>query len=276
MKVIFDLIAGGGEIAPIDLLYNGDLDVDSVTKRYRGSLVKMMDFDNVDHGKFLTFAGVATAMENVVGILEEEQGITGNYLPDNGTYSAGYRKITPIFPSSVIEAEYAPKDAAGTANTDTAATGSAASANLTVTVSDDEPIGGWVYFVTGANAGFLHYITDTTSTTSATLSPVLNFAVASGDTFLYIAPPMTNYLLFDATYTGLDSEIAVAARPTPVNGLSTWIEAPSIAKTKLDFAKHKGLKVTGAKFYHQFTMAGSTNTTVATGNNLWVAGLRLT
>ena len=275
MKVIYDLIAGGAP-PPVDLLYNGDLAVDSVTKRYKGSLVKMMDFDDVDHGKFLTFAGLATAMENVVGILEEEQGITGNYLMDDGTYSVAYRKITPIFPSSVIEAEYAQKDAAATANTDTSATGTAGSADLTITVSDNEPIGAWVYFLTGANAGFLHYITDTTSTTSASLSPVLNFAVVAADTFLVISNPMTNYVLFDATYTGLKSEIAVAARPSPVNGLSTWIEAPGIGKTKLDFAKHKGLKVTGAKFYHQFTMAGSTNTSVATGNNLWVAGLRLT
>jgi hypothetical protein len=215
-------------------------------------------------------------MENVVGILEEEQGTSGNYLLDDGTYSMPYRKITPIFPSSVIEAEYAPKDAAGTANTDNAATGTAGSADLTVTVTDNEPIGGWVYFLTGANAGFLHYITDTTSTTSATLSPVLNYAVVSADTFLVIACPMTNYALFDATCTGLKSEIAVASRTTPITGLSTWIEAPGIGKTKLDFAKHAGLKVTGAKFYHQFTMAGSTNTSVATGNNLWISGIRLT
>jgi hypothetical protein len=275
MKVIYDLIAGGAP-PPIDLLYNGDLDADSTTKRYKGSLVKMMDYDNVDHGKFLTFAGLTTAMENVVGILEEEQGTSGNYLPDDGTYSCAYRKITPIFPSSVLEAEYARKDAAGTANTDTSATGSAASADLTITVSNDEPIGGWIYFLTGANANYLHYITDTTSTTSATLSPVLNYTVASTDTFLVINNPMTNYFLFDATYTGLKSEIAVASRPSPVTGLSTWIEAPGIGKTKLDFAKHAGLKIPGAKFYHQFTMAGSTNTTVATGNNLWIAGIRLT
>ena len=275
MKIIYDMI-GGAAPSPIDLWYNGDLATDSTTKRYKGSLVKMMDYDDVDHGKFLTFAGLTTAMENIVGILEEEHGTTGNYLPDDGTYSVRYRKITPIFPSSIIEAEYARADLAATANTDTSATGTAASADLTITVTDNEPIGGWVYFLTGANAGYLHYITDTTSTTSATLSPVLNYAVVSTDTFLYIAPPMTNYALFDATYSGLKSEIAVAARPSPIIGLSTWIEATNIAKTKLDFAKHAGIKVTGAKFYHQFTMAGQTNTTVATGNNWWLAGIRQT
>ena len=269
MKVIYDLIAGGMP-PPVDLLYNGTIDADSVTLRYKGSLVKMMDVDDIADGKFFTWAGGTTAMENVAGILEEEQGITGNYLPNDGTYSARYRKITPLFPSSVVEAEYSPKDKAGTANTDTGATGSAASATFTITVTNDEPIGGWVYFLTGSNAGFLHYITDTTSTTSATLSPVLNYAVASADTFLYIAPPCTNVALIDATYTGLKSEIASASRTTTINGLSTWIEAPGIGKTKLDFAKHKGLKVTGAKFYHQFTMIG----TYATLPNFWLHGIK--
>jgi hypothetical protein len=275
MKVIYDLLSGGNP-PPIDLWFNNDLAASGTTVTYKGSLVKLMDFNDIDHGIFCTSAALATAVENIVGILEENPGITGNYLPDNGTYSCQYRKITPLFPSSVIEAEYSQKDAAGTANTDTSASGSAASATLTITVTDNEPIGGWVYFLTGANAGFLHYITDTTSTTSATLSPVLNFAVASADTFLYIAPPMTPYLLFDATYTGLKSEIAKAARPTPVQGLSTWIEAPGIGKTKLEFAKHKGLKVTGAKFYHQFVMSGQNDSTVATGNLVWVNGVRST
>ena len=72
MKVIFDLLSGS-KPAPIPLWYNGDLAVDSTTKRYKGSLVKMMDYDDVDHGKFFTFAGLSTAMENVSGILEEEQ-----------------------------------------------------------------------------------------------------------------------------------------------------------------------------------------------------------
>ncbi len=267
MKVIYDLTAGGCP-PPVDLLYNGDLAVDSVTKRYKGSLVKMMTTADFDHGRFFTFAGLATEADNIAGILEEEQGITGNYLLDNGTYSAGYRKITPVFASSVIEAEYSPKDAAGTANTDTSATGSAASATLTITGIEDKMIGGWVYFLTGANAGFLHYVTDHTSTTSCTLSPVLNFAVASADTFLVIQPPCTDLVHYDATFTGLLSEINTSALHHTVNGLSSWIEAAGIGKTKLDFAKHKGLKVTGAKFYHQFTAVG----TYATLPNMWLQG----
>jgi hypothetical protein len=269
MKAIYDLIAGGAP-PPVELLYNGDLAADSTTKRYKGSLVKLMDYDDIDHGKFLTFAGLTTAMENVAGILEEEQGITTNYLLDNGTYSARYRKITPIFPSTVIEAEYSPKDAAAGSNVDNGATGSAGSATLTITVVDNSPIGGWIYFLTGANAGFLHYIYDTSTTAAALLSPVLNYAVVSADTFLVIPPPMTGSFLPDATYTGLKSEIDSSARTYPGVGISTWIEATGIGKTKLDFAKHHGLKIAGAKFYHQFTFPGT-----STYTNLWLAGIKL-
>lgn len=274
MKVIFDLLSGS-KPAPIPLWYNGDLAADSTTKRYKGSLVKMMDYDDVDHGKFFTFAGLSTAMENVSGILEEEQDTSGNYLPDDGTKSVRYRKITPLFPSSVIEAEYAAADAAGTANYDTGATGSAGSADLTVTVVDDTTIGGWVYFLNGANKNYLYYSTDTTSTTSATLSPVLKYAVAATDDFIYVAPPCTNLLLLDATYTGLKSEILDSARTFPVIGLSTWIEAPGIGKTKLDFAKHAGLCIPNAKFYHQFTFCGQVNNTLAF-SNYFTTGLRST
>jgi hypothetical protein len=137
-------------------------------------------------------------------------------------------------------------------------------------VVDHTPIGGWVYFLTGSNANRLHYITDNTSTTSATLSPVLEFAVAAADTWLHIAPPCTNLFLPDATYTGLKSEIASSARTYPCVGLTTWIEAPGIGKTKLDFAKHAGLKIPGAKFYHQFVYPGST-----TYPNIWHGGIAL-
>ncbi len=274
MKVIFDLLSGGNP-APIDLWYNGDLAADSTTKRYKGSLVKLMDYDDIDHGKFFTFAGLTTAMENVAGILEEEQPTSGNYLPDDGTYSVVYRKITPIFPSSVIEAEYASADAAGTANTDTSATGSAASATFTITITTaDTLIGGWIYFLTGANAGYLHYVTNN-DTTTATLSPALNFAVVATDTFLVINPPCVDKFLLDATYTGIKSEIDDNVRTFPVNGLSTWVEATNLGKTKLDFAKHAGLKLSGAKFYHQFTFPGQVNTTTAF-SNYFLSGQRTT
>ena len=267
MKVIYNLLSGGNP-PPIDLPYNGDTDVDSDTKRYKGSLVKLTDYGDVDHGRIFTFAGETTAMENVAGILEEEQPASTSYLPDDGTYGIVYKKITPVFSSSVIEAEYSRKDAAGTANTDTSATGSAASASMTVTIGTaDWDIGGWVYFLTGANAGFLHYVTDN-STSVATLSPVLNYALVTTDTYLFINPPNGEVVLIDATYTGLKSEISDTSRSTKVCGLTTWIEAPGIGKTKLDFAKHAGLKIPDAKFYHQFTLPGT-----ATLPNYWNGSL---
>ena len=130
MEVIRDMI-GGSKPDAIDIFYNGTLDADSVTLRYAGSLVKLMDIDDVDNGWFFTWAGNATAMENVVGILEEEQPITGNELPDTGTNGMTLRKMTPIFPSTIIRAEYVQADRAGTAMYDTGATASAASTALT-------------------------------------------------------------------------------------------------------------------------------------------------
>ena len=88
MRVVRDLI-GGSRPPTIDIHYNGDVDIDSTTKRYKGSLCKFMDFTgDVDHGtNFVTWAGDATASENIAGVLEEEQPVTGNYLPDDASYA---------------------------------------------------------------------------------------------------------------------------------------------------------------------------------------------
>ena len=266
MKVVKDLI-GGSKPQPIELPYNGSVDADSVTLRYQGSLVKVMDFDDIDHGKFCTFAGLATAMENVIGILAEDQGITGNYLFDDGTYGFRYRKVVPTFPSTIIEAEYSQYDAAGADNSDTGASGAAAAVALASgqTLTAHRMIGGWVYFLTGANAGYLHYIT-ANDASDYTISALAN-AVASGDTLLVIRPPMAPLLDFDATYSGIKSEMAEASNTDVVVGLTTWISAPGIAKTRLDFNAHNGLKIDNAKFYHQFTLPGT-----ATLPNVWISG----
>ena len=110
--------AGGIKPATLEVPYNGDLASDSTTKRYKGSLCKVMNVADIDNGNsFVTFAGLTTAMVNVCGILEEEQGTSGNYLPNNTTdLDMTYRKMTPLFPSTIIEAEYVQADAAGTGN----------------------------------------------------------------------------------------------------------------------------------------------------------------
>lgn len=264
MEIVRDLI-GGSKPSPIELPYNGDVAVDSVTKRYKGSFTKLMDIDDIDHGgAFHTFAGLATAMENFSGILEEEQGITGNYLPDDAAYGMQLRKITPCFPSSVIRAEYAQADAAGTVTYDTGATCTAGTGAFTITITTaDTLIGGWIYMLNGSAAGELHYITNN-STTVATAVTAFTGAVASGDDFLVIEAANAHYLDFDATFTGLKSDVDDGAKLNPVNGLMTYISAPGIPFQRLDRNKHDGLVINNARFYHDFTIPTP---------NKWVNGI---
>ena len=248
-------LLGGGRPSPILLPYNGSLDVDNATVRYKGSLVKRMDFDNVDHGGFATFAGLTTAMENFMGILEEKDDGTGNYLPDNTSYGVRLRKVTPCFPSTIILGEYARADAAGTATTDTAATCSAASATFTIdSDTADEWIGGWIYMLTGASAGRLHYIKDSTANTSVTFATAMTKAVVSADTFLTINQPMVRELLFNDTFTGIKSEIAYDLNVHRVVGLNHYIEDVGIPFQPLDRDKHDAITLKNPRFYHAFTV----------------------
>lgn len=266
MIVIKDLI-GGSKPQPIELPYNGDIEIDSTTLRYKGSLVKLHDIDDFDEGVFCTWAGDSTAMENIIGVLEEEQPITGNYLMTDATYGFRYRKITPIFPSTVLEAEYARKDPAGTAICDTTAAASAAGTTFTITATEDKMNGGWIYFLTGANKDYLHYVVNGTSTTSLTLATATKHATAIGDTFLVIHPPMANLIDFDAHLVNLLSDPQDGGHI--IQGLNTWVTAPGLAKTRLARNTHDGLKVSNARFYHQFTLPGN-----ATLPNVWTSGLK--
>ncbi len=267
MRAVKDLVYGSAP-AVIDVLYNGDLATDSTTKRYKGSLVKLMDYDDIDHGTFFTFAGLTTGLENLAGILEEEQGTSDNYLPDDATYGVRYKKMTAVLPSTIIEAEYSQADAAGTANTASGVTGSASGTSITATITTaDTLIGGWLYFLTGSCAGYLYYITDN-GTTTITVS-ALAAAVASGDTFLVIQPPNCRKVDFDATYSGIKSQFDDNSNADPIVGLNTLIQSPGIGKTKLDREKHNGLKIANARFFHEFCLSGN-----STYNNVWVAGIK--
>jgi hypothetical protein len=256
MRVVRDLI-GGGRPMPIEMFYNGDLAVDSVTRRYKGSVVKLMDFDDVDNGGFATFGLLATAMENVVGILEEDHPITGNYLPNDAALGMTTRKITPCFPSTVVMAEYAQTGPDGTDLTDTAATCAAASATFTIdTDTADEWIGGWVYMTNGAAAGELHYITDSAANTSATFATAMTNEVVAADNFLAIGKANCREVLFDAaTATSLQSEIAYDLHVHRVVGIMHYISAPGIPLQRLDRDKHDGLVIANARFYHTFTLS---------------------
>lgn len=272
MRVVKDLL-GGGKPNALDIWYNGDLAADSTTKRYAGSLVKMMDYDDIDHGKFFTFAGLTTAMENIAGILEEEQPTSDNYLPDATTYGVRRRRMTPVFPSTIIEAEYGQTDLAGTANTVASATGSASSTSIAATITTaDVLIGGWVYVVSGAASGltgFLSYITNNT-TSAITIKTALPAALVATDTLLIILPPCVNKAGPDATYSGFKSFYDDASWTLPIVGLNTFIKAPGIPKQYLDREKHDGLVISGAKFYHHFTYPGN-----STYPNIWNYNIKL-
>ena len=269
MKVVKDL-AGGPKPPPLDLLYNGDLAVDSVTKRYKGSLVKLMDVDDIDNGVFCTFAGLTTACENIIGILAEDQGTTGNYLPNDASYGMRSRKITPIVPSSIIRAEYAQNDAAGSSNLDTGATASASSTDFTIAITTaDTLIGGWIYMTNGSEEGYLHYIEDNT-TLKAVLSTATTGAVASGDDFIVIRPPYEKAFLFDDTFTGLKSEVDDGNLAyANVTGLQTWVKDISTPMEPLDRDKHDGKKLKAPTFYHDFILNGT-----ATIPNVWYFGIK--
>lgn len=256
------------------LFYNGDDDADSVTLRYKGSLVKATDFDNAN-GYFLTWGGESTAYENMFGILEEEQGITTNYLPDDVLYGMRTRKIMPVTGTTIVRGEYSQNDPAGTTNLATGATGTAAATTLlggqTYAAADDyASVGAWVYFTNGANANYLHYIESVANNTNAeyTLGKALVGAVAAADDFIFIQTANTRFLDFCAHEVTLVSMELVASRTVPVFGLWTWITDVGIPLQKLDRNKHDGLKLKNPRFYHDFLLIGSTTLTNVFTNGL--------
>lgn len=270
MRVVRDLI-GGNRPPALDIHYNGDVDADSNTLRYKGSLCKFMDFTgDIDNGNcFVTWADETTSMENVCGILEEEQPITGNYLANDTTYGMTRRKMTPIFGSSVIEAEYSQADPAGTATYDTGATCASGAAAFTIAVTTaDTLIGGWIYVINGAAAGFLSYIVDN-STSVITLDSNAPAAVVGTDDFLVIQPAVgLHKQLFDAHHVTLASEVDDNVRSEFVIGLNTFISAPGFSKQFLDRGTHDGIIASNARFYHHFVIPGG----VAGIGNAWAGG----
>jgi len=261
MRVWRDLL-GGGRPSPIELPFNNDLAADGSTRAYKGALVKVMDFDDVDNGSFVINALVATAMENVIGILEED--VTSGYLPNDAAYGTPLKKITPVFPSTVILAEYARKDPAGTSITDTGATCTAGSATFTLdSDTADEWIGGWIYMLTGSEAGRLHYITDSTANTSVTFATAATKAIAVGDTFLAIGKPLCREVLLDTYATCLQSTLLYDTHVHRVVGLMHYIEDIGIPFQPLQRNLHDNIMLKNPKFYHAFTIGAG---------NAWAGG----
>jgi hypothetical protein len=267
MQVVRDL-AGGAKPPALNLYYNADAAADASTTRYKGSLVKVMDWEGAT-GIQLTWAGGTTANEGIFGILEEKVSGASGYLLDDAAYGGVVRKVTPILATSVVRAEYGQKDAAGTSNLESTSTGAAAGKTITGTSNDidtdDLMIGGWLYFTNGANAGYLHYITDSANSgETMTIATALAGALVATDDFIVVQAPMSLWFLYDATMTGLKSTMDDGARTMPGMGLMTYIKDVGIPFQRLDRNEHDGLKLVNPKFYHDLVIGGS-----ATIGNVW-------
>lgn len=257
MNFSYDLC--GAEPVIKDLIFNEQVDADGNTLVYDGMLVKVTDFDDIDKGKFVCNANTTTLNENVCGILCEQVAASGaTYLPftvsATGTWT---RKKILVNPNAVFMIEYARKDRAGTACTDTGFAFSAA-ATVSTTSPDcgtsDTMNGSWLYFLDGSNAGYLHNVLD--SATSATagvavLRTAIVNAVLAADTELVIQPALDYSFDMNVTYTDVKSEWILASRDNRFVGIDFWIQAPGIPLQKLDASKHDGLKIDNARFFHE-------------------------
>jgi hypothetical protein len=259
MRAVRDLI-GGHQPMPIDIHYNGDIAADGTTLRYKGSLCKFMDFEGyrTNGTGYVTWGGETTASENLCGILEESSGTSGQYLPNNATYGLTTKKMTPIFSSTVIKAEYARTDPSGTATTDTTATATASTTFTPETLTTaDKMNGGWIYMVTGNNAGALRYILND-SATALTFATAMNYATIASDTFLVIQPAVgMRQVDFDAHFVNIKSDTDSAANLNYIIGLRTTITAPGIGEVALARDVHDGLTIANARFFHEFIIGGN-------------------
>ncbi len=269
MRIVRDLFGNTAPI-PLDVVFNADTDADGNSACYKGQFVKITDFDDIDQGTFITKASETTAMENWCGILAEDLPASADtYLLDSSTGDFVRKKIFPISNHTIIRGEYSQKDAAGSSNTDTGIyTASASTTGVCPTMTTaDTMIGGWIYFLTGNNANYLHYVTDNTTGEACTFGTATKNAGASGDTCLVIQPPMTRRFLLDATYSGLKSEIVPGSLTTDAQGLDYYVEAPGLAHQKLT-RDLDGLYIPNARFFHDFFLPGA-----VVGESAWTNGV---
>ncbi len=252
----------GAEPIIKDLVFNEELESDGNTKVYDGAFVKLTDYDDVNYGRFITLMDNATIYENQVGIICEEVAASGDtYLPVTASTTGTYqRKKILVNPMAVYLVEYARKDRAGTACTDT---GLAITAATTVSTTspnlgaDDSQNGAWFYMLDGADTGYLHYILDSANSATAGLAVLRTAtvnAIVAADTFLSIERAFEYAFDLNATYTDLKSEMIIGSRDDRLKGLDHWIKAPGIPMQKLHASKHDGLKIDGARFFHEVAL----------------------
>lgn len=269
MRIVRDIF-GNTQPVPLEVVFNPDTDADGNATGYKGQLVKLGDYDDIDHGTWVMLGGETTAMENWCGILAEDITSGGScYMLDSSSGDFIRKKIYPITNFHLLRGEYARKDAAGTASTDTAIYTATASTTLVVPTmtTADTMIGGWIYWLTGNNANYLHYVEDSGTSTSATLATATANAGASGDTCLVIQPPLVRRTLLNATYSDLKSEIVPGSLTTAIQGVDYWIEAPGIPMQRLT-RDLDGLYIPNARFFHDFFL-----TSAAVGGSAWSHGV---
>ena len=272
MQIIRDLFSGTAPV-PIEMFFNTDISGAGGSAAYKGQLCKLPDGNDLDEGRFVVPSTVATALENLVGILAEDVAAATTYSLNYGA-GAGYpvrKKIFPITNSTLLRAEYSQADAAGTSNILTGPY-SAASTTMTWASAPDTAdllVGGWIYWLTGNNANRLHWIIDSSAaaSTAAALKTAPPNTGAATDTCLVVMPPMTQIIDFDATFTGIKSQDDDGNQADVICGFDHYVEAPGLNFQKLDPAKHDGLYIPNARFFHDFTIPSA-----AAGSNAWVSG----
>ncbi len=262
-RFFYDLC--GAEPIVKDLYFNNDVAAVGDAKVYDGSFVKLQDYDDLDHGRMIHSMDGATIYENQIGIICEEVAASGDtYLLDtvSATGTAQRKKIL-VNPFAVYLCEYVRKDRAGTDNTDTGFAFTAATTVSTTSPdnnSNDDQIGSWIYFLDGANKGYLHSILDSADSATAGVA-ILRTAIAntvvSADTELLIECPFAYEFDLNATITDFKSEWVQASKADRFKGLDHWISAPGVPFQKLNQSKHDGLKIDGARFYHEVALANS-------------------
>jgi len=262
MADFFYDLAGADPIVK-DLIYNSAADADGDTITYRGAWCKVHDYDDIADGRNVVSIRETTVSENILGIVMEQVAATTESYLLNTASATGYwqRKKILVNPNAVYLMEYARKDAAGTACTDTglviAAAGTASTTCPNIGVDLDN--GGWFYMLDGSAAGELHQILNTTGDNDGTdmdsIRSAMTSATASGDTFLVINPPFDYSYLLNDTKTDIKSELVGASRTDRFVGIDYWMKAPGWPFQKLDASKHDGLIIDNARFFHEVAIS---------------------
>ncbi len=263
MASFFRDLAGSDPLI-MDLPFNYAKAADGDTIAYEGAFVKLMQVDDIANGIHVGLE-TTTVNENFVGILMEGVAASGatfllNTASVTGTWT---RKKVLVNPHATYLVEYTKTDVAGSNTTDDGFV-AAAAGTLTTTCpaigTADVLIGGWLYFIDGSNASYLHNILDNSTTQVTVFRTAMRNAVAVGDTALVIMPPMRWWFDLSATFTSFKSEAIIGTATNKFQGIDYWFKSPGWPFQKLNPLNHDGLQITNARFFHEVTHSGEATT----------------